>query len=153
MRSGIIRVLIVYLVVAAAGLTAHWYAGTQDTAAARALKDWYLSREPGNGKLNHITEGDILFPSLILGLAMGGITSRRSKTEFAWYVFILPIAVAAIQPVYVKYFPEHLWWSMSGVEKAGTLGIAYARALMFVCAAGIIGRICTQQAQGRVPDE
>jgi hypothetical protein len=153
MRRTLLWMTIAYLVVLATGLAWHWYAGTQGTPAARWLKDWYLYREPGNGKLNHITEGDILLPAIVLGLAMGGITSRRSIGEFAWYVFILPVGIAALQPVCVKFFPEHVWWSMSGMERVAAVGIDYARALMFVCAAGCLGRICAQHYQGRVPDE
>ena len=153
LRRPIVGVLIAYLTVAAAGLGAHWYAGTQDGTAAKTLKDWYLYRSPGNGKLNHITEGDVLLPSLILGLAMGVITSRRSKAEFAWHVFLVPVGITVLQPLYFKFFSEHPWWSMNGVERAGALGVAHARALMFVCVAGIVGRTSAQQAQGRVPDQ
>src|SRR6266581_4512371 len=116
MRLAILRVIVAYLAVGVIGDVLHWYAGTRTTPLAHSLKDWYLYRNPQNGKLTHITDADVIFPAIILGLAVGGITARRSKVEFVWYVFIFPLGVAALEPIYVSFFPTHLWWSMTAIE-------------------------------------
>src|SRR5438094_7102409 len=112
MRVAILGVVIAYLVVGVIGLALHWYAGTRNTPTAHSLKDWYLYRNPQNKKITHVTDADVIFPAIILGLAVGSITARRSKAEFVWYIFIFPLGVAALQPIYVRFFPSHLWWSM-----------------------------------------
>jgi len=153
MRKAILGVMIAYFAVGATEVALHWYAGTQITPMAHSLKDWYLYGNPRNNKLTHITDADIMFPAIILGLAVGNITARRSKMELVWYIFIFPLGVAALHPVYVTFFPSHLWWSMTGIERAGAVAIGYARALMIGCFFACIGRILTQYFQGRMPDE
>src|SRR5437870_3118612 len=118
MRAAILGVVIACLAVGATEVALHWYAGTQITPIAHALRDWYLHRNPHNDKLTHITDADVMFPAIILGLAVGSITARRSKVELVWYIFIFPLGVAALQPVYVTFFPSHSWWSMTGIERA-----------------------------------
>src|SRR5256885_509677 len=130
MRAAILGVMIAYLATAVIGVAMHWYAGTRITPIAHSLKDWYLYRNPQNDKLTHLTDADVTFPAIILGLAVGSITARRSKVEFVWYIFIFPLGVAALHPVYVTFFPSHLWWSMTGSERAGAVAICYTRALM-----------------------
>jgi hypothetical protein len=153
MRAAILGVVIAYLAVGTIGIALHWYAGTRMTPVAHSLKDWYLYRNPQNHKLTHITATDVVLPAIILGLAVGGITARRSEKELAWYIFIFPIGVAALHPIYVTFFPSHLWWSMAGMERAGAVAICYARALMIGCFSACVGRVLTQYCQGRLPEE
>ena len=153
MRLAILGVVIAYILVGAIGVALHWYAGTRITPIAHFLKDWYLYRNPQNNKLTHITAADVTFPAIILGLAVGSITARRSKMELLWYISTFPLGVALLHPAYVTFFPSHLWWSMTGIERACAVAICYARALMIGCFFACVGRVLTQYFQGRTPDE
>jgi hypothetical protein len=153
MRVAILAVVISYLAVGVLGVALHWYAGTQITPIAHSLNDWYLYRNPQNKKLTHITEADVIFPAIFMGLAVGSITARRSKLELVWYIFIFPLGIAALEPIYVRFFPGHLWWSMTGLERAGAVAICYTRALMIGSTFACVARLLTQYFQGRTPDE
>jgi hypothetical protein len=148
----ILGVVLAYVAVATISLIFHWYVLTQDTTTAHWLRDWYLYHTPGGRKYN-VVDADDIIPTIALGLAVGCITARRSKTELVWYIFILPVGIVALFPVYASFSHSHFWWSLSGIERETALGFGYSRTLVLGGFFACIGRISTQQFQGRTPDE
>jgi len=155
MRSAILKVVIAYLWVGSVDASLHWYAGTQDTPTAHSLKEWYLYRDPQNGKVTHIFDVDILLPAIVLGLAAGGLSARRTQKDLIWFALLLPAGVVALFPLYAVSFPHEprIWWlSATNGERAGVLIASYFKAALFCLFFGGVGRNAMRQIQGRTQD-
>jgi len=155
MQFAILRVVIAYLVVAAAEAYLHWYAGTQHTSTADSLKEWYLYHDPRNDKAYHEGSADLILPAIALGLAAGGVTARRAQRELIWFALLLASGVVALFPLYAVFFPQEprQWWSSAtSGEKVGAFIVSYFKAALFCLFFGGVGRNLARYFQRLTPD-
>jgi hypothetical protein len=156
MRLAILGVVIAYLVVGSVEAYIHWYAGTQDTPKAHSLREWYLYRDPINDKPNHAGFADLIFPAIALGLAAGALTARQSLHLLVWCLFLLPLGVVALFPLYAAFIPtkeSDEWWKFAtcGVRAVAFIP-GYFKAALMCLFFGAVGRNGVRQIQGRKLD-
>ncbi|SRR5260221_4996 len=155
MRLAILNVLIAYLLVGSVDAYLHWYAGTKDTPTARSLNEWYLYRDPRNGKVTHIFDADIMLPAIALGLAAGGLTARRTQRDLIWFALFLPAGIVGLLPLYAMLFPHEprIWWlSATNGERVGVLIVSYFKSAMFCLFFAAVGRNLARYFQRLTPD-
>ena len=143
-RSTILLVACVYVAVAGVEVFVHWYAGTQNTRAADSVKEWYLYRSEGNDKPIHAGLLDHIFPAVILGLAVGGVTARRPLREMVVCAFLLPLGMVALFPLYETFIPERDWETYWTSQTYGVRAIvfvpAYFKEVLLCLFFGAVGR-------------
>ena len=156
MRLAIPGVVIAYLVAGSVEAYIHWYAGTQDTPTAHSLREWYLSRDPINDKPYHAGFADLILPAIVLGLAAGALTARRSLRVLTWCLLLSPLGVVALFPLYAAFIPtkeSDEWWrfATNGVRAVVFIPAYFKAALLGVFFGGI-SRNGMRQIQGRTQD-
>lgn len=103
MRWHIFTIAMLYIVVATAELTFHWYAGTRDTAMAHSLRQWYLRLD--NGGDHNAGLVNLMLPSMLLGVALGSIGARWNPGELLCYAPLLALGVVVLYPAYATFIP------------------------------------------------
>jgi hypothetical protein len=156
MRLAILGVVIAYFVVGSLEAYLHWYAGTQDTPKAHSLREWYLYRDPINDKPNHEGFIDLIVPAIALGLAAGALTAGRTQKVLICSLFLLPLGVVALFPLYATLIPmkeSDEWWrfATSGVRAVAFIP-GYFKAALLCLFFGAVGRNGIRQIQGRTQD-
>jgi hypothetical protein len=156
MRLAILGVVIACLVVGGIEAYWHWYAGTQDTPKAHSLREWYIYRDPISDKPYHAGFVDLIFPAIALGFAAGALTARQSLRVLVWCLFLLPLGVVALFPLYAAFIPtkeSDVWWrfATSGVRVVAFIP-GYFKAALLCLFFGAVGRNGMRQIHGRTLD-
>jgi hypothetical protein len=117
MRLGYLGIALIYLAVAGAGVTLHWYIGTQHSVQARRLREWFLYRDPQTGQQRRPGLVDVLLPAVIFGLAAGTIGSRWRPREVICCIMLLSAGGVCLLPLYAAFLPQaRFWWWGDTVE-------------------------------------
>ena len=98
MRLGYIVVFLIFIVVAGANLTFHWYMG-QNTPSARHLSKMYLHKSPKTGKQYGPTLPDYVIPCIILGATAGSIGCHWTSREMFICVLLLSLGLLLLEPL------------------------------------------------------
>lgn len=141
-KWAVFGVVTAWLVVAAAEVFFHWYAGTKDTATAHCWKGWYMASDPQNGKLYHASFVDFIIPVIFLGLVAGFMTARQSKGMMVWSVFLLCLGLVALWPFYANVTPTRdsdEWWrfASTGARAVAFVPPYFKAALLCLFCAGV----------------
>ncbi len=140
MRMSVIGIVAVYLVVACAEVTLHWYLGTRNSPRACFLRDVYLYRDPDGGKDYYPGLVGVILPAVVLGIATGSIGSRWSCGGVIWCVLALSAAFVATFPLCFSWFSKGqiAFWPETNVERITTMFWAFLKVCSF-CAVSAYG--------------
>ncbi len=144
MTWAIIGVVAAWIVIGAAEVYFHWYAGRGDSPRANSWNEWYTALDPANGKPIHQSFVDLIIPVVLLGLAAGFITARQSKAVLVWSVFLLCLGLVALFPFYAVVTPTRdsdQWWRFASTSvRAVAFVPGYLKGVLLCLACAAVGR-------------
>ena len=145
MWSRILKIMLVYIAIAAVELVLHWFIGTR--GAANHVRIAYLHKDAGNGKPYISGLLDYLLPSIILGIVLGIQGGNWHLLQLLFIALILSVGIVALFPLYGRFFADggaHWWLRTNGSPEMGDFVRAYYGAVV-ICG-GIAFGIRTAQS-------
>ena len=147
----IFGIILTVLLVMAAEVTFHWYAGTAGTPLANRLAHAYLYRDPNNHKAYVAGLVDLVAPAIVLGVALGFFGAAWPPRYLAVVAVVLALSLVALFPLYSRLFQnggEYLWSPVNGTPATnGDYVVTFMKALA-LCGVFTYGaRLLTQHFQ------